>query len=992
MKTIKKVCWLMNEKNILNPMYKSGVKTLTDTQLKNGLPGFDLLKSKIETIRENAVNSHYFDNSGFENLKYDNILSIFGGRGAGKTSILFTLHHQLKNEMEQKNKINIIMPLIMPELIDSSDNFIGWILASAEKNLNEIEGYIKAYEYQGDSSEYGSICKKYNFFDRCSFNEQNELRKSFENLKKAYYAKSYNLRRGDLDYSADLELLSNVSTKSFGLIEKFTRYWNALSDTYRALFNNKNQNQFLQEPLIFFLIDDADLKPQIINELIFGLPKFFSHPNVVVIISASQKILNYTVKNFMFEQITGKKLPLMDLMNVEFNYNYSGKDEQELSRKIKFHELRYGREYDKIKNLTNEILRKLFPVSNRFYLKKYDRYEEKCYLKFEVDKDKTVNIGDRFAQMLLEFQNDIFELHNMHIDDASSNSSGNKKESLDASSNSSGNKKESLDASSNSSGNKKESLDTSSNSSGNKKEILERKKNNFTLLEKADDFIPKMGCNFYLSFLGKYPRDIVGGYYAFLDLLKELKVILNNFYINCESSGNKYKLEEALSEDFISQVYDACINFINSIITSNRNLKPFCRNSYELIFKRKMHWQLYVNYSKVIDVMCDPRFVTENITTPNYFAEMICLLNFVEQLIVLVIPNRMTSHGYTEFCQLLKKSKIHIIKRSDDLDNMFKQYYMFNSLNILQNFDKTKLESQDAFLDVVEKLDLAVISDGEMHFSDEVEHRKWYELLYEVMFFRFSNILQIRKYSNRLFVLSEQPFVDDKYDNLYSKFYNNLYERLYNLNFQSSINNNISSNLQSRFINVNEYILQLIENLNVLSLTMKIDQNTKTELYSLYEELDSYYMPFELKNACKNFIEHLEKNKFIISRPYLIQTLTRFENIIENGNDSEINAIQFSWLSRFKNFLKEKISLEKGNEYYQEYDSLCSKISKYTKQYINYLVNLYPLNKKVSSHVESVEKMRSNYVELQKRKHVKQYFDILYDNERRRLKGLEQDE
>ena len=296
------------------------------------------------------------------------------------------------------------MPLIMPELIDSSDNFIGWILASVEKNLNEIEGYIRAYEYRGDSSEYGSICKKYNFFDRCSFNERNELRKSFENLKKAYYAKSYNSRRSDLDYSTDLELLSNVSSKSFDLIEKFTRYWNMLSETYRVFFKEKNKDNIAHEPLIFFLIDDADLKPQIINELIFGLPKFFSHPNIVVIISASQKILNYTVKNFMFEQITGKEFSLMDLMDVEYKYNYKGKDDDELSKKIKFHELRYGREYDKIKNLTNEILRKLFPVSNRFYLKKYDRYEEKCYLKFETEKDKTVNIGDRFAQMLLDFQ------------------------------------------------------------------------------------------------------------------------------------------------------------------------------------------------------------------------------------------------------------------------------------------------------------------------------------------------------------------------------------------------------------------------------------------------------------------------------------------------------------------------------------------------------------------------------------------------------------
>lgn len=937
----------MDEKKYLNPIYKSGVKTLTDTQLRNGLPGYDLLKSKIETIRENAANLHNLDNSGFENLKYDNILSIFGGRGAGKTSILFTLHHQLKSEMEQKNKINIIMPLIMPELIDSSDNFIGWILASIEKNLNEIEGYIKDYGVRGNGSEYNSMCKKYNFFERCAFNEQNGLRKSFESLKKAYYAKNYNSRRGDSDYSADLELFSNVNTKSFDLIEKFTLYWNMLSESYKVLFKDKNKSQTDQEPLIFFLIDDADLKPQIINELIFGLPKFFSHPSVVVIISASQKILNYTVKNFMFQQITGKDFPLMDLMNVEYKYNYKEKDNQEQSRKIKFHELRYGREYDKIKNLTNEILRKLFPVNNRFYLKKYDRYEEKCSLKFEVDKDKTVNIGDQFAQMLSIFKNDIFELHKLHMD--------------------------------------------------NKGTILENKDENFKLLDKNNDSIPKMGCDFYLSFLGKYPRDIVGGYYAFIDLLKELKAVLEEFYTDCESGGNKYKLGEAFSEDFISQVHDVCMNFINSIITSNRNLKPFCRNSYELIYKRKMHWQLYVNYSKVLDVMCDPRFVRENVTTPNYFVEMICLLNFVEQLIVLVIPNRLVSHGYTEFRQLLKICEIQIIKQSDDLDNMFKQYYMFNSLNILQNFEKTKLESQEAFLDVTQRLKLANILEGDTYFSDEIEHRKWYELLYEVMFFRFSNIMQIRKCGEHIFVLTEQLFVDYKYNDLYHKLYKKLYDKLYNLN-PEKFDKMEKKPVPKPSVDVNKFILQLNENLDALTLIVGVSQNPqgnkKNELSSLYEELDTYYMhvPFELKIACQQLWDRLEKNNFKINRLNLIQTLISFENIIVSEDDDEAYMAQFSWLRRFKNFFKENVILIEEDKHYAEYFLLCNEILKAANAHINYLVNEYSLNKIESSHIESVKEMHEKYLILQERKHVEQYFKNLYDNEWGRLRGLEWDE
>ncbi len=124
-----------NNKRILNPTYKSGIKTLNETQINNGLPGYDLLKNKIEIIRENAAANFNLEENLFENLKFDNIFSILGGRGAGKTSILFTLYDYLKNSPEQANNINVLMPLIMPELIDNNDNFIGWILASMEQNL-----------------------------------------------------------------------------------------------------------------------------------------------------------------------------------------------------------------------------------------------------------------------------------------------------------------------------------------------------------------------------------------------------------------------------------------------------------------------------------------------------------------------------------------------------------------------------------------------------------------------------------------------------------------------------------------------------------------------------------------------------------------------------------------------------------------------------------------------------------------------------------------
>lgn len=559
----------MNE--IINPTYKNGVKTLTETQIKNGLPGYDLLMAKIDEVRKNALEFGERDINLdlFENLKYDNILSILGGRGAGKTSILFTIYNYLKNEMDNGKNINVLMPFVMPELIDDNDGFIGWILAAVEKNLSFIEGEISKYGFRGEDTSYGKLCKKYNFFNRCVFNERNKLREAFLQLKKAYHSKRYISRRGDWDYSTDLEVISNISFKSFDLIEKFSSYWNKLVETYKELNNAKRNEISGQEPLIFFMIDDADLKPQILNELIFALPKFFSHPNVVVIISASHKILNYTLKNYMYEQITGSTLPLMDLMDIEYKHNYNGKDDEELAQRIKFHELRYGREYDKIKTLTDEILRKLFPVSNRFYLKRYERYEEKCALSFEASRNITVSISNQFAEKLSKFKKEILEIHQKNV------TSFHKKENR---------------------------------IHKNKKTTLGEKEKNFTLIEEKND-TAEIKSPIYLSFLGKYPRDIVSGYYAFCDLLEEFKAALLKFY---KRNIKLYDMGDAISDEFINEIYDICIKFMNSIITSNRHLKPFCRNASELILKRKMHWRLYVDYSMVPDVLCNPNYYSEN--------------------------------------------------------------------------------------------------------------------------------------------------------------------------------------------------------------------------------------------------------------------------------------------------------------------------------------------------------------------------------------------
>lgn len=453
-----------NRTELYNPNYKIGIKELTLKQLSEGLPNYDVLVDKVKKIREESkkVDRVYLERNSFETLKYDNIFSILGGRGAGKTSILFTLYKNLKNDER-----NIMVPIVMPELLDKNENIISWILSAIETCLDDIEDkLIKKNKYNKDSDWYKKMCEEFEFFDRCVFNKKNKLRKRFNELKQVFYDNE-NKNFGN-NYSESSELMANSVKSGFEIISKFITFWNTLIEVYsQCLIASSNKEP---TPLIFLFIDDADLKPDIINELLFVIPKFLSHPNVVVFISGSQKTFALAVKNHMYKSITQNTYDLMSLMDVEHKYNGDSYKSDDNSR-IKFSELRYGKEYYLVDKLSDEILRKLFPVYNRFYIKKYDTYEKKQAFQIFKEDVPTCRESIRFSEKITKLLNDYYySIMKMHYEHIECMSIHDKSEP---------------------------SIETA-----------REKKNNFKLLKANDDFVGEFENGFYLSFFGRYARDI----------------------------------------------------------------------------------------------------------------------------------------------------------------------------------------------------------------------------------------------------------------------------------------------------------------------------------------------------------------------------------------------------------------------------------------------------------------------------------------------------
>jgi len=382
----------------INNPTKNGIKLLSESQLKVTFPSISLLDKKLQGIRKNAYEAKLSSeiNMHFDHLKYDNIISILGGRGTGKNSVLKMLIHRY----DDTSKFNIVLPMVMPELIDGDEDIFGWIIFAMKEHLQNFENKLKCIGQIG-STEYEQTCKEYNLFERCQFNKNNGLRKSFQKLSDAYFVKKSRNERVLIGEASETDAL--ISSYSFSLISKFADYWTKLAKLYKEYIIEKEQldrkvevQEIFTTPMIYIFIDDADLKPQIINDLIFLLPKYLSHPSVVVFVSASQKTLKYAVKNHMFRSLTENEFRLFDLMEIKQNYMPT----DEYSQTIRLKELCYGKEYDKIDCLTEDILQNIFPVYNRFYIKSFDSYSDKA----QIFLDDNITIKKLISDALKSFR------------------------------------------------------------------------------------------------------------------------------------------------------------------------------------------------------------------------------------------------------------------------------------------------------------------------------------------------------------------------------------------------------------------------------------------------------------------------------------------------------------------------------------------------------------------------------------------------------------
>lgn len=354
------------------PSRKLGVKYLDDNQLTNSFPDWKALLARIEEQRQIAdfvSAGPYQPEEGRFPQAYDNLFAILGGRGSGKSSVILTLREKMKRPSCQ----DILLPIITPEVISEQEcSILGWIMSATEQVVSSLEGWLETLSQNRASygREFSQALDP--FFKDCRFKKDNPLRRKYQEL----FEKSISTS-GALDtsaYSADDAVFYRVrqSRRQYKLIHDLNQFWNLLSTVWyearcQELNMDKGDTQKVKHPLIVLMFDDIDLVPERSMELLTTTFQYFTNPNIVIILTASEKILKEVIRLKMVERMAGSKYDslLIDVSPWGHRKNTAS------------HDILDQFEPDSAAEMAQEFYDKVIPPSSRYKLRRYENISEK---------------------------------------------------------------------------------------------------------------------------------------------------------------------------------------------------------------------------------------------------------------------------------------------------------------------------------------------------------------------------------------------------------------------------------------------------------------------------------------------------------------------------------------------------------------------------------------------------------------------------------------
>lgn len=365
--------------------HKVGVKLFSTAQLENVLPTYENLFHKIDKCRSVAKEEmrksekrHYQ-----YNLMYDNVFSILGKRGTGKTSVVFTLQKMIRDKYGKENS-DVVLPLIIPEIIPDNCTVLGWILAIVREEVGKLESRISMLERES---------REENYLNRCRYNGgktgDEGLVAQLDSLSQLFYAGNYNpSNEGSYYRAVDNSVLQAMDYYRFA--QGMANFWDAwVREIWRLRKLEGKSGEIC--PLIYFIFDDVDLSPEKIDELLSVIIKYLSHPNIIVLTTADEELFLEVIEKRLDRNIGRLPAELRKYLTAEQNKYIMWSAAREGNNQL---------QKDKIDRTTRMYLGKVLPASTRYYLRLFNTARQKALFCLTERKSLARGVSEQVQRLI----------------------------------------------------------------------------------------------------------------------------------------------------------------------------------------------------------------------------------------------------------------------------------------------------------------------------------------------------------------------------------------------------------------------------------------------------------------------------------------------------------------------------------------------------------------------------------------------------------------